>query len=156
MGVIAKIVEIIAPESAATGELILIGGRAHNEGDTGDIYIRFIDRDTGEMIPIAVSPNVEYCSSPGAAGQKAMPPKSWNLRMEVGEGWPTNPINITDTRDITILNPEYPLEYVVTIDSGPVKGVPVTIDGVLVGSTPTVRNSQLGVHVIGVPKEVEG
>lgn len=85
-----------------------------------------------------------------------MPPKSWNLRMEVGEGWPTNPISMTDTRDITILNPEYPLEYVVTIDSGPVKGVPVTIDGVLVGSTPTARNIQLGVHVIGVPTEVEG
>ncbi len=108
MGVIAKIVEVIAPESAATDELIMIGARSHNEGDTGDIFVRFVDRDTGEMIPVVVSHNVEYCLSPGGAGQIAMPPKNWNLRLEVGEGYPTNPISITDTQNLIILNPEYP------------------------------------------------
>lgn len=108
MGVIAKIVEVIAPESAVTGELIMIGARSHNEGDTGDIYVRFIDRNTGEMIPVVVSHNVEYCSSPRGAGQIAMPPKTWNLRLEVGEGYPTDPVSITDSRNLTILNPEVP------------------------------------------------
>ena len=108
MGVIAKITEVIVPESAVTGESIMIGAVSHNEGDTGDVYVRFVDRDTGEMIPIVVSHNVEYCTNAGGAGQIGMPAKSWNLRCEVGEGYPTDPISITDSRDLTILNPEAP------------------------------------------------
>jgi len=156
MGAIAKIVEVIAPESAVTGETVIIGARNHNEGDTGNIYIRFVDRDTGEMIPVFITHNHEYCKTEGGSGGIGMPPKTWNLRCEVGEGYPTDPISITDSRDLTILNPEYPSEYVVMTDSNPVKGIPVTIDGVLVGGTPASMNVTPGSHVIGVPTKVEG
>ena len=108
MGVLAKIVEVIAPESAVTGEPILIGAVSHNEGDEGDVYVRFVDRNTGEMIPVVVSHDVVYCVNAGGARQIEMPPKSLNLTLEVGEGYPTDPISITDSLNLIILNPDAP------------------------------------------------
>lgn len=103
---LCRIIQITAPESAATGESIMVGGTYLNEGADGDCYTKLTVLNTGEVH--GSDRFVPSQTSHGLSMFMTMPAKNLRLKIEVGEGTYLNPSNVQDSADFTVLNPEAP------------------------------------------------
>ena len=99
-----EIVTISAPVSAETGEGILIDVRYINVGSTGPTFIRTRDRLGNIWTRIDALHHETGDGSLGFFTSDTMPNEHYIFQVEVGYGTALDPIEITDTAVLFILN----------------------------------------------------
>lgn len=103
-----EIVTVTAPISAVTGEGIQIDVRYINEGATGPTFIRTRDRLGNIWTRINKSNHETGDGSLGFFTSATMPNEHYVFLVEVGHGTALDPIEITDTAVLFILNSGLP------------------------------------------------
>ena len=131
-----RILPIDAPDMAKTGDSIRIDIRFINDGPTGPTFIRTRDR-FGNIERYADTPEHETGDgSWGFTHRGTMPNSHYIYMVEVGHGIAVNPIEITDSKILFILNSEIPpledAEIVINLNVGyPVVALTPIIDMIL-------------------------
>ena len=103
-----EIVNISAPVSAKTGDGIQIDVRYINTGATGPTFIRTKDRLGNILTRIDTLYHETGDGSLGFYTYATMPEEHYIFQLEVGYGTALEPIEITDTAVLFILNTELP------------------------------------------------
>ena len=102
MPVNTKIEGIEAPSEASPGESVTIRVRWHNYGDPGPAYLRFEDAETGELLGGTGYGTLQTCLTVTGSAGFPMPNRDLTVRITTGEGTPSSPVTVTDSRTVTI------------------------------------------------------